>query len=175
MYNLNRRAFITTSASTLALLHVPTSVSAVAAECASSYVPSRLTVDCASRKNFALFRQNPDYLGLAAVVSITAVTGSLGKYPAANLFLFPWLKPPGVKLGTAKAWGALAPTGPTTSTPMNPIPNAAPIMPNAFARFSGGVVSAMYAKAVETLAAVAPAMIRPTNSHEIDGASAIRM
>jgi hypothetical protein len=39
-------------------------------------------------------------------------------------------------------------------------------MPNAAARFSGGVTSAMYELAAEKLAAVMPPMTRPTNSHQ---------
>jgi hypothetical protein len=48
---------------------------------------------------------------------------------------------------------------------MNPIPNAAPNIPNALARFSAGVTSVIYAIAVGTLEAVNPDTTRPTNSH----------
>jgi hypothetical protein len=34
-----------------------------------SFLPNRLTVDCASRQNFRLLRQNTDYIGLAGTVS----------------------------------------------------------------------------------------------------------
>jgi hypothetical protein len=56
---------------------------------------------------------------------------------------------------------------------MNPAPNAAPILPKTAARRSGGVKSAIYAKAVEMLADVMPEIRRPMNSQSKDGASAI--
>jgi hypothetical protein len=56
---------------------------------------------------------------------------------------------------------------------MKPMPNAAPSVPNAAARFSFGVMSAIYAFAVEKLAAQTPEIARPTNSSHSDGASAI--
>src|SRR5689334_5579106 len=45
-----------------------------------------------------------------------------------------------------------------------PMPNAMPIMPKFWARFSGGVTSATYAFAVLKLAAVMPEMMRPMKS-----------
>ena len=51
--------------------------------------------------------------------------------------------------------------------------NAAPIIPNPDARLSGGMTSAMYAPAVEKLAAVMPDTTRPTKSSPSEGASAI--
>jgi hypothetical protein len=47
-------------------------------------------------------------------------------------------------------------------------------MPNALARFSGGVTSVMYAFAAEKLADVIPAMTRPRNSQPREGAKALR-
>jgi hypothetical protein len=58
---------------------------------------------------------------------------------------------------------------------MNPIPNAAPSIPNALARFSAGVTSVIYAIAVGTLEAVNPDTTRPTNNHPSAGANAITM
>src|ERR1700736_1355067 len=60
-----------------------------------AFLPNRLTVDCASARNFRAFRQNPDYLGLAGTVSMSFVRGQFGTYQAGNLFLYPWLKPKG--------------------------------------------------------------------------------
>lgn len=66
------------------------------------------------------------------------------------------------------------PTRPPSAGPrMNPSPNAAPTRPKLCARFSGGVMSAMYAVAAEKLAPVIPARMRPTNSQPRFGASAV--
>jgi hypothetical protein len=54
------------------------------------FTPNRLTVDCASRRNFALWRKNVTYQGLAGAVSMSFVRGKYGEFPAGNLFLFPW-------------------------------------------------------------------------------------
>jgi hypothetical protein len=59
------------------------------------FLPNRLTVSCASQRNFRAFRQNSDYLGLAGVVSMTFVRGRQGSFEAGSLLLFPWLKPKG--------------------------------------------------------------------------------
>jgi hypothetical protein len=97
-----------------------------AAECVTGpypgFLPNYLTVDCASKRNFQLFRQNPDYLGLAGVVSMTAVLGKFGTYQAGNLFLFPWLKPKGRLSG--KAWAAVLPVNATQSMQAGPIPGS---------------------------------------------------
>lgn len=91
------------------------------------FLPNTLTVDCASRQNFKIFRQNSDYLGLVGVVSMTAVRGSLGSYEAGNLFLFPWLKPAGAKLGAGKVWNAVVPTSATAFRQADPIRPALPV------------------------------------------------
>jgi hypothetical protein len=83
-----------------------------------------LTVDCASKRNFQLFRQNSGYLGLSGVVSMTAVRGKIGSYQAGNLFLFPWLKPKGIALGPTKVWNAVVPTSATAFRAASPVPNA---------------------------------------------------
>jgi hypothetical protein len=54
-----------------------------------------------------------------------------------------------------------------------PIPNAIPIIPNALARFSFGVTSAIYAIAVGILEVVMPEMMRPRKSQPMVGASAM--
>jgi hypothetical protein len=124
MREFSRRTFVGMSASAVALLHAPTR--ALAAQCVTSpypsFVPNRLTVDCASRKNFALFRQNGKYLGLVGVVSMTSVRGKLGSYQAGNLFLFPWLKPKGAALGQGKVWNAVVPLSATATRQASPVP-----------------------------------------------------
>jgi hypothetical protein len=104
-------------------------LAALAAQCITgplpAFLPNRLTVDCASRVNFRTFRQNPSYLGLAGVVSMTFVRGRFGEYPAGNLFLFPWLKPKGAALGAGKVWNCAVPTSAALSAPAIPIPGTA--------------------------------------------------
>jgi hypothetical protein len=129
MTGLNRRAFITTGSAGALVLALPQRL-AFAAECTSSYLPARLTVDCASRQNFQTFRKYPNYVGLACVVSTTAVAGKYGKYPAGNLFLFPWLKPRGSALGLK----ALYPTSQTESNTAAPVPEKAPPAEEYFCR-----------------------------------------
>ncbi len=53
---------------------------------------------------------------------------------------------------------------------MNPMPNAAPISPKFFARFSGGLTSAMYADAGPNVAPAIPAIVRPKNNQPSVGA-----
>lgn len=123
----SRRAFLGMSASALAVTAQPAGALA-AIQCVTGsypgFLPNRLTVDCASKQNFRLFRQNADYLGLAGAVSMTFVRGKLGSYEAGNLFLFPWLKPKGLALGAAKAWNAVMPTNATTVRAAAPIPGS---------------------------------------------------
>ena len=99
---------------------------AIAAQCVSgplpAFLPNMLTVDCASRRNFQLFRQNSAYLGLAGVVSMSFVRGKLGSYEAGNLFLFPWLKPKGQALGAGKVWNSVVPTSATAVRAGKPDP-----------------------------------------------------
>jgi hypothetical protein len=85
-------------------------------------LPTILSVDCASRQNFVTFQKYPEYLGLAGVVSMARVRGSLGSYAAANLFLFPWLNQKGLALGPSKVWPAVVPTSATGMKPASPIP-----------------------------------------------------
>lgn len=85
------------------------------------FLPNRLTVDCATRRNFAHYRKNAAYQGLAGVVSMTYVKGRYGEYPAGNLFLFPWLNTKGVALGISKDWQTVMPTSLTKFVPAAPI------------------------------------------------------
>jgi hypothetical protein len=123
--HFSRRAFI--GASLAAAATLPETVSAIAApSCVTGslpgFLPNRLTVDCASRMNFRLFRKNPESLGLAGVVSMTYVRGAQGSYSAGNLFLFPWLKPKGS--AQSVVWPSVAPTDATQFVQASPIPNA---------------------------------------------------
>src|SRR5262245_4954412 len=80
MEDFSRRTFFAVSAGALVTLGAPRAVAG--AECVSgllpSFLPTRLSVDCASRRNFQLFRQNDAYLGLAGTVSMTFVRGKIG-------------------------------------------------------------------------------------------------
>ena len=124
MDNFTRRAFLGVSLGAAAV--VRQTASAIAApQCVTGslpgFLPNRLSVDCASRMNFRLFRKNPAYLGLAGVVSMTYVRGSQGSYDAGNLFLFPWLKPKGAAQGII--WPSVAPVDATQYMQASPIPN----------------------------------------------------
>lgn len=123
MYRIDRRSFLA-SAGALSLVSLPQTGLAQTACVTSglpSFLPNRLTVDCATRRNFANYRRNADYQGLAGVVSMTHVTGRYGDYPAGNLFLFPWLNAKGLALGSAKDWQAVIPTSQTKIASANPI------------------------------------------------------
>jgi len=137
MHNVSRRAFVATSLGGVSALAFPASLAA-AAQCVTSwlpaFLPNYLTVDCASKRNFQIFRQNPDYLGLAGVVSMTVVRGRLGSYPAGNLFLFPWIKPKG-QLLKGRTWPASVPVNLTAYVTANPIPNAYLPLDEYFCRF----------------------------------------
>jgi hypothetical protein len=140
MANLSRRAFVGVSLAGASALCVAPSLATAAAtqQCVTGglpgFLPNSLTVDCGSRRNFQAFRQYPDYLGLAGVVSMTSVRGSQGSYPAGSLFLFPWLKPKGQAL-KGKTWPALLPLSATQAVNASPIPNAYLPLDEYFCRF----------------------------------------
>src|SRR5258708_29643346 len=102
MRNISRRAFFGATAGSVAALCSPRMATAQYAQCVAAglraFLPKSLTVDCASRQNFQIFRGNSDYLGLAGIVSMAFVQSQLGSFEAGNMFLFPWLKPQGQKL-----------------------------------------------------------------------------
>jgi hypothetical protein len=112
------------SVGALAAIHIPEVAQAAAPACVTGglpeFVPNSLTIDCASQRNFQLFKNYTPYLGLAGVVSMTFVTGQLGSYSAGSLMLFPWLKPKGQALGP-RNWGAATPG---KASPAAPIPDA---------------------------------------------------
>ena len=123
MTGLDRRAFLA-SAGALSFSSFPTIAPAQTA-CITNglpaFVPNRLTVDCASRRNFLIYRRNPSYMGLTGCVSMTYVRGKYGEYPAGNLFLFPWLNQNGLALGAAKDWQTVMPTNLTKFVAAGPI------------------------------------------------------
>jgi hypothetical protein len=127
MNRFSRRKFLGGSLGAAAVAQCPVPVLA-AAQCVSGslpgFLPNRLTVDCASRQNFKLYRQNSTYLGLTGVVSMSFVKGKIGSYQAGNLFLFPWLKPKGVALGRSRVWSAVAPANDTSVVQAAPIPDS---------------------------------------------------
>jgi hypothetical protein len=98
---------------------------------ASVVLPSQLTVDCASKRNFQAFRKYPDLLGLAGAVSMSVVRGKLGTYSAANLFLFPWVKPK----GQGQSLPAFTPANATMYVTAAPIPDASLPLDEYFCRF----------------------------------------
>ncbi len=137
MSHIDRRAFLGASASALSVLSFP-SIS-FAQSCVTSglppFLPSRLTVDCASRRNFVNWRKNAVYQGLTGVVSMTYVRGKYGEFPAGNLFLFPWLNKKGQALGAAKDWQTVMPTSLTKIMTTKPIPNWLMPLDEYFLRF----------------------------------------
>ena len=126
MRAMSKREFVGASLATLATALFPHPASAQTA-CISgplpAFVPNALTVDCASRLNFKLFRQNSEYLGLAGAVNMSFVRGKYGAFEAGNLFLFPWLKPKGRALGASKVWRSVMPIDKTRTIARAPIPN----------------------------------------------------
>src|SRR5712675_2028925 len=130
----SRRRIVGMTVGGLSALCLPRSVIA-APQCvasgASVVLPARLTVDCASKRNFQTFRQNPDLVGLAGAVSMSTVRGKLGTYSAANLFLFPWVKPQ----GAGQTLPAFTPANATMYVSASPIPDATLPVDEYFCRF----------------------------------------
>lgn len=126
MRSYDRRAFLA-SAGAFSLAPALPRVGFAQTACVTSglpaFLPNRLTVDCATRRNFALYRKNAAYQGLAGVVSMTYVKGKYGEFPAGNLFLFPWLNKKGQALGAAKDWQSVMPISLTKYMTAKPIPN----------------------------------------------------
>jgi hypothetical protein len=98
---VDRRHFVRLSAAGLSTIALPSVLRAQTPQCVTgplpSFLPTVLSVDCASKRNFQLFRRAPDQIGLAGLVNMTFVRGGTrgSSYAAGNLFLFPWLKPAG--------------------------------------------------------------------------------
>jgi hypothetical protein len=127
MEPVSRRTFMGASMGALAAIQFPEAARATAPACVTGslpeFTPNLVTVDCASQRNFRLFKQNTAYLGLAGVVSMSYVTGQWSSYSAGSLMLFPWLKPKGKALGS-RDWGAVFPGKINQSIAAAPIPDA---------------------------------------------------
>jgi hypothetical protein len=130
----NRRTFVGGSVAGLTVLAMPAAVQA-AEQCVTGslpgFQPSWLSVDCASKRNFQLFRKASDYVGLAGAVSMSFVRGSQGSYAAGNLFLCPWVKPK----GQGKNLSASMPLNATQYVSATPIPDASLPLDEYFLRF----------------------------------------
>jgi hypothetical protein len=125
MTGFDRRAFLGMSVGAAAMLRYPASAAAQTPACVpggmASFLPTRLNVDCASRRNFQLFRNNTDDVGLAGVVSMSFVRGRYGTYDAGSMMVFPWLKPKGK---TTAALPAVMPVNGLQFMSSAPIPGA---------------------------------------------------
>jgi hypothetical protein len=119
-----RRAFLGMSAGAISMLRHPLTAAAQTPACVpggmAQFLPTRLNVDCASRRNFQLFRNNTSDVGLAGVVSMSFVRGKYGSYDAGSMMVFPWSKPK-AKNG---ALPAVVPVNGLQFMPSAPIPNA---------------------------------------------------
>ena len=124
MGGLDRRAFLGISVGAVSMLRYPQTAAAQTPACVpggmAQFLPVRLNVDCASQRNFQLFRKNTDYVGLAGVVSMTFVRGKSRSYEAGSMFVFPWVKPK----GQDRSFAAVLPVNSTQVISSGPIPNA---------------------------------------------------
>ena len=119
-----RRAFLGISVGAVSMLRHPLSAAAQTPACVpggmAQFLPQRLSVDCASRRNFQLFRKNSADVGLAGVVSMGFVRGKYGSYDAGSMIVFPWLKS---KTQNGAALPAVVPVNSVQFTPSGPIPD----------------------------------------------------
>ena len=124
MSGLGRRAFLGLSVGAVSLLRHPFAAVAQTPACVpggmAQFLPSRLNVDCASRRNFQLFRQNSGAVGLAGIVSMSFVRGSYGSYDAGSMMVFPWVKR---NANLRSALPAVLPVSATQFMPSSPIPD----------------------------------------------------
>lgn len=125
MSGVDRRAFLGMSVGAVAMLRHPLSAAAQTPACVpggmAQFLPVRLNVDCASRRNFQLFRKYPDDLGLAGVVSMSFVRGKFGSYNAGSMIVFPWSKS---KAKNTAALPAVVPVDGVQFMSSTPIPDA---------------------------------------------------
>lgn len=119
MQTITRRGFSGFSLAGLSTIVLPSQLRA-ALPCGGYAVPSRLSIPCASRQNFRLFRQNSSQMGLVGVVNIVNAGGA---FDAGTMFLYPWLKLAGQGLRNSVAAAAL-PSDPWQSFPARFIPDA---------------------------------------------------
>ncbi|WP_375414325.1 hypothetical protein [uncultured Bradyrhizobium sp.] len=145
MSGFDRRAFLGMSVGAVSMLRHPGSVLAQTPACApggmAPFLPVRLNVDCASRKNFQLFRKNTNDIGLAGVVSMTFVRGRYGSYDAGSMIVFPWLKPKGQN---RQALAATLPVDRTQFMASTPIPDATLPVDEYFCKYRLQAPSAMF-------------------------------
>jgi hypothetical protein len=125
MSGFDRRAFLGMSVGAVSILRQPSFAAAQTPACVpggmTQFLPQRLNVDCASRRNFQLFRKNTGDVGLAGVVSMSFVRGKLGSYDAGSMIVFPWLKP---KSQNRTALPTALPINGTQFLASTPIPDA---------------------------------------------------
>src|ERR1700716_3916699 len=125
MGGVDRRAFLGMSVGAVSMLRHPLSAAAQTPACVpggmAQFLPVRLNVDCASRRNFQLFRKNTGDVGLAGVVSMSFVRGKVGSYDAGSMIVFPWLKPKGK---SREALPAVVPVNSVQFMSAAPIPDA---------------------------------------------------
>jgi hypothetical protein len=136
MTGFGRRAFLGMSVGAVSMLRHPLSAAAQTPACVpggmAQFLPTRLNVDCASRRNFQLFRKIPGDIGLAGVVSMSFVRGTLGSYDAGSMIVFPWLKP---KAKSNTALPALVPVNNVQFISSGPIPDGTLPVDEYFCRF----------------------------------------
>jgi hypothetical protein len=125
MTRFDRRAFLGMSVGAVSILRYPSFAAAQTPACVpggmAQFLPQRLNVDCASRRNFQLFRKNTGDVGLAGVVSMSFVRGKYGSYDAGSMIVFPWSKPKG---RTGAALPTALPVNSTQFMSSAPIPDA---------------------------------------------------
>jgi hypothetical protein len=145
MSGFDRRTFLGVSVGAVSMLRNPLSASAQTPACVpggmAQFLPTQLSIDCASKRNFQLFRKNPDYVGLAGAVSMSFVRGKYGAYNAGSLFVFPWLKP---KAKDSYGAGTVLPVSSTQSMSSAPIPDATLPLDEFFCNYRLQAPSAMF-------------------------------
>src|SRR5882757_10052185 len=145
MSGFDRRTFLGMSVGAVSMLRRPVSAAAQTLACVpggmAQFLPTRLNVDCASRRNFQLFRNSPDDLGLAGVVSMSFVRGKIGSYDAGSMMVFPWLKP---KAKNSAALPAVVPVNSIQFMSSGPIPDATLPPDEYFCNFRLQAPRAMY-------------------------------
>jgi hypothetical protein len=175
-----RRAFLGMSVGAVSMLRHPLTAAAQTPACVpggmAQFLPQRLNVDCASRRNFQLFRKNTGDVGLVGVVSMSFVRGKYGSYDAGSMMVFPWLKP---KAKTT-ALPAVVPVDRVQFLSSGPIPDATLPLDEYFcssrlqapnAMFIGFAVDVPYSKSDGRLDWFSNAKLADGNSVGIDWTS----
>jgi hypothetical protein len=145
MSGIDRRAFLGMSIGAASIVGRPLSAAAQTAACVpggmAAFLPVRLSVDCASRQNFQLFRKNTGDIGLTGVVSMSFVRGKYGNYDAGSMIVFPWLKPKG---RNRAALPAVVPVNSLQVMSAGPIPDATLPLDEYFCSYRLQAPSAMF-------------------------------